>query len=322
MDIRLLKIFSAVAKHGALPSASRELHLTASALSHGLKALESELGVRLFDRVGRRLVLNQAGEQLLAQIQQPLAALEKAAVSVKALGQWGQGRLRVGAPATLCQHVLPAVIRELHQAFPKLMVIVESGDGRHLLDLLSENQIDLALTVEPEQAPGMELTAAFEDELLYAFSDQHPWADGRCLDAQEVGRQPLMLLNRATVSGRLVQRFFDHHGITPNALMEIGSLEMIRELVKLSVAVAVLPPWLFDQELTTGSVQMRPLASKGLKRCWTIVHRAQRCLALPEEQFIKIFRRQVTSLRLDRRDLPPAAKKNERGCTRNLLLEG
>jgi LysR family transcriptional regulator, low CO2-responsive transcriptional regulator len=180
---------------------------------------------------------SQNPRSVLTQIQQPLAALEKAAASVKASGQWGQGRLRVGAPGTLCQHVMPGVIRELHQAFPKLLVIVESGDDRRLLDLLVENQIDLEITVEPEQAPGMELTAAFEDELLYAFSDQHPWADGRSLDAQEIGREPLILFNRASVSGRMVQRFFDHHGITPNASMEIGNLELIRELVKL------MSPW-------------------------------------------------------------------------------
>lgn len=313
MDLRLLKIFSAVAKHSALPAASRELHLTSSALSHGLKALESELGARLFDRIGRQLVLNQAGEQLLAQIQQPLAALDKAAASVKALGQWGQGRLRVGAPGALCHYVLPAVIRELHRAFAKLMIVVESGDDRRLLDLLDQNQIDLALAVEPEQAPGMVLMAAFEDELLYAFSDQHPWADGRSLDAREIGRQPLILCNRASVSGRMQRRFFDHQGIMPNALMEIGSLELIRELVKLNVAVAVLPPWLFDQELTTGSVRMRPLGAKGLRRSWTILHRAQRRLALPEEQFIKLFRRQAATLRLDRTGLPLAAKKSEQG---------
>ena len=217
MDIRLLKIFSAVAKHGALPAMSRELHLTSSALSHGLKALESELGARLLTGSAEQLVLNQAGEQLLAQIQQPSAALEKAAASVKALGQWGQGRLRVGAPAALCQHVLPAVIRELHRAFAKLMIVVESGDDRRLFDLLDQNHIDLALAVEPEQAPGMVLMAAFEDELLYAFSDQHPWADGRSLDPREIGRQPLILCNRASVSGRMLQRFFDHQGITANA---------------------------------------------------------------------------------------------------------
>src|SRR5262249_25479559 len=113
MDVRLLKVFSAIARHGALPAASRDLHLSASALSHALKALESELGARLFDRVGRRLVLNQAGEQLLMQIEEPLAALDQATRAIKELGRWGHGRLRLGAPASICQHLLPEVLRDV-----------------------------------------------------------------------------------------------------------------------------------------------------------------------------------------------------------------
>src|SRR5689334_7430282 len=120
MDTLLLRIFWAVGQYGALPAASREVHLTASALSQGLKALETQLGVRLFVCVGGKLILNQAGEQLLTQIREPLAALEKAAASIQALAKWGQGRLRVGAPGTICQHLIPGVVRELHRAFPKL----------------------------------------------------------------------------------------------------------------------------------------------------------------------------------------------------------
>src|SRR5205814_2024286 len=78
METRLLKMFCAVAETGSLVTAGRKLHLTASALSHSLKALETDLGCRLFERVGKRMVLNQAGEELLAQVRGSLAALESA----------------------------------------------------------------------------------------------------------------------------------------------------------------------------------------------------------------------------------------------------
>src|SRR5436189_3486901 len=113
METRLLKMFCAVAETGSLVTAGRKLHLTPSALSHSLKSLETDLGCRLFERVGKRMVLNQAGEQLLAQILGPLSALDSAAEAIKRLGKWGQTRLRVAASAAACQHILPKVIREL-----------------------------------------------------------------------------------------------------------------------------------------------------------------------------------------------------------------
>ena len=100
METRLLKMFCAVAETGGLVTAGRKLHLTPSALSHSLKALETDLGCRLFERVGKRMVLNQAGEQLLAQVRGPLAALESAANGIKRLAKWGQTRLRIGASAS------------------------------------------------------------------------------------------------------------------------------------------------------------------------------------------------------------------------------
>src|ERR1041385_6384458 len=116
MELRLLKVFSTVAESSSLVTAAGKLHLTPSAISHSLKSLETELGCRLFERVGKRMVLNHAGEQLFAQIQSPLGALEAAAEGVKRLGKWGQARLRLAASQAACEHLLPGVIRELKKA--------------------------------------------------------------------------------------------------------------------------------------------------------------------------------------------------------------
>jgi DNA-binding transcriptional LysR family regulator len=309
MDIRLLKIFSAIARHGALGVASRDLHLTASALSHGLKALECELGTRLFDRVGGRLVLNQAGEQLLAQIQEPLAALEQAATAVKDLGRWGQGRLRVGAPASVCQHLLPEVLAELHRAFPKLFIHVDAVDSKRVLEQLDRHEIELAIALQPEFAPGLATTPLFEDELLFALPPEHPWATARSLSPQEIERQPLLLLTRGHFTRHLLDEFFAAQEIKPAALMEIGSLELLKHLVAQRVGVGVLPPWMLNGELDEGTIQLRPLGSKSLQRHWVLLHHAERILTWPEEKFLALLRGRLARLCATRKDLPSSTQK-------------
>ena len=116
METRLLKMFCAAAAGGSLVKAAARLHLTPSAISHGIKALELELGCRLFERAGKKMLLNQAGEQLLTQVQPSLAALDAAADAVKRLARLGRVRLHIGATAAACGFVLPGVIRELKKS--------------------------------------------------------------------------------------------------------------------------------------------------------------------------------------------------------------
>src|SRR6266478_1095499 len=161
MDTRLLKMFCAVAEKSGLVAAGSRLHLTPSAISHGIKSLEGQLGCRLFERAGKKMLLNQAGEQLLAQIQPPLAALEAAAESLKRLGKWGQTRLRIGASASICQYLLPSVIRELKKAHPQLELQVESVDAPELVELVRSNKIDLGIGVAPDTHTSLEVRPLF-----------------------------------------------------------------------------------------------------------------------------------------------------------------
>jgi DNA-binding transcriptional LysR family regulator len=221
------------------------------------------------------------------------------------LGRWGQGRLRIGAPVGYCQHLLPEVIRDLHHEFPKLLIRLEVAENRRLLHQLEQNQIDLIISIQPEHAPGLETTPLFEDELLLAFSAQHRWAAARTLSLEEIEREPFLLFDRSSATGHMLQEFLNEQGIKPTIRLETSSIELLKRLVELNVGVGVLPPWLFDEELTESSVIMRPLPAKALKRPWAAVHRAHRRLTWPEEKLIQLLRARTLSLRLTRKDLDP-----------------
>src|SRR5947209_2599858 len=201
METRLLKMFCAVAESGSLVTAGRKLHLTASALSHSLKALETDLGCRLFERVGKRMVLNQAGEQLLSQVRGPLAALETAAEGIKRLAKWGQTRLRLGASASACQLILPRVIRELRKEHNKVELLVATHDTPRLVELIREGRLDLGLGVLPSNSSSdLELRPIFRDELMFVFSAAHAWAAGKSLTREEIRAQPFILYQRASLT--------------------------------------------------------------------------------------------------------------------------
>src|SRR5204863_3766954 len=118
LDSRQVRAFSVLARTGSFTQAARELHLTQSGVSHSMKALERDIGCRLLDRLGKKVVLTQAGEQLLHHATKILQEMENARESLAHLGKWGRGRLRLGASTTACQHLIPPVLREFKQSFP------------------------------------------------------------------------------------------------------------------------------------------------------------------------------------------------------------
>src|SRR6516164_5240688 len=118
LDTRQLRAFCVLARTGSFTQTARELHLTQSGVSHSMKALERDTGCRLLDRLGKKVVLTQAGEQLLLHATKILLEMETAREALAHLGKWGRGRMRLGASTTACQHLIPAVIREFKESFP------------------------------------------------------------------------------------------------------------------------------------------------------------------------------------------------------------
>src|ERR1051326_3532493 len=151
LDSRQLRTFCALARTGSFTQTARELHLTQSGVSHSMKALERDVGCRLLDRLGKKVVLTQAGEQLLHHATRILREMEGARESMAQLGKWGRGRLRLGASTTACQYILPPVLREFKESFPEHVITIEPGDTPALVQALHRQRIDLALTLEPEK---------------------------------------------------------------------------------------------------------------------------------------------------------------------------
>src|SRR5262249_52173670 len=144
----------------------------------------------------------------------------------------------------------------------------------------------------------------FRDELMFVFAPTHPWAAGKPIPREELRTQPLILYQRSSLSARLVDDFFRDLDLVPSAIMEVGSIEAMKELVKLNLGVAVLAPWTAEKELARKSLKMRPLGGKPLTRHWVIYYLAGRRLNLAEENFCKLCRHHAAGMRRDRKDIP------------------
>ncbi len=242
LDGRRLRAFHVLARTGSFTQTARELHLTQSGISHSMKALEIETGCSLLDRLGKKVALTQAGEQLLQYTEKILADMEAARESLTQLGKWGKGRLRLGASTTACQHLIPPVLREFKESFPDHAISLEPGDTPQLIASLLRRRIDLALTLRAEKEPQLEFHPLFNDELQFIVSAQHPWARAGRAVRDEIPRQNYILYSKNSVTFRQIEQHFRQEQMVLNTITEAGSLEATKELVKLCLGVSILPP--------------------------------------------------------------------------------
>jgi DNA-binding transcriptional LysR family regulator len=286
LDSRQLRAFRVLARTGSFTQTARELHLTQSGISHSMKALEAEIGCRLLDRLGKKVVLTQAGEQLLQHAGKILSEMEAARESLTQLGKWGKGRLRLGASTTVCQHLIPPVLREFKESFPEHVITLEPGDAPELVDALIHHRIDLGLTLEVEREPQLEFHPLFTDELHFLIGAQHPWAKTRQVERADIPRQNHIVYSKRSETFRLVENYFRQEKMVLNTVIELGSVEAIKELVKLGLGVSVLASWVARREIEEGSIVALPLGRRKLTRRWGILHWRGKRLNLAEETFI------------------------------------
>ncbi|HVU36501.1 MAG TPA: LysR family transcriptional regulator [Opitutaceae bacterium] len=288
LDSRQLYAFAALARRGSFTLAAKDLFLTQSAVSHAIKALEEDVGCRLLDRAGRRVLLTQAGEQFLRHTERILVEMESARVGLDTLTKWGHARLRVGASTTACQHLLPAVLREFRQSYPKCAIRIEPGDHGHQIELLRAGHIDLALMIEPPATVLADFifTPLFQDELRFLVAPLHAWARLGRAPRESIEHETLVLYNKTSYTFRLVSEYFRDEKIMLSNFIELGSMEAIKELVKIGIGAGVLAPWIARTELENGSLVSLPLGARKLRRRWGVAHLKGRRLALAEETFV------------------------------------
>jgi DNA-binding transcriptional LysR family regulator len=290
LDTRQLRAFAILARTGSFTLAAKELFLSQSAVSHSMKALEQDVGCRLLDRVGKKISLTQAGEQLLKHAERILDEMAVARSSLQELGKWGRGRLRIGASTTACQHILPAVLREFKESFPQTIITIHPGDSDEAVELLRNNEIDLALVLEPKRVDQLDFQLLFTDELIFLLSPLHPWAKQQHVVQAEIPRQNYILYSKTSYTFRVVENYFREDDIVLNTFIELGSMEAIKELVKLGMGISIVAPWIAQKELEEKSLVAMPLGRRKLKRNWGIMYWRSKRLSLAEETFLGLCR--------------------------------
>ncbi|MEV5506421.1 LysR family transcriptional regulator [Streptomyces orinoci] len=242
MDTRVLHTFTALARTGSFTATAAELHLAQSTVTVQIRALEKELGARLFDRMPRGALLTEAGRRLLAHAEDVLAAESRLLAAAREDGPVA-GRVVVGAGETLCSAHLPFVIAALRSTHPEVEVHLEPCGTAEAVEGLRSGRLDLALLLEerPDFAEVRVRRVGAEPLVLLCAPDHRLAGAGRVVDWAELARESFFLHEQGcSYSDRLARELLAVPGARPR-LTRFGSIEAARACVAAGLGLTVLP---------------------------------------------------------------------------------
>jgi LysR family transcriptional regulator for metE and metH len=243
LEIRHLQLVAAVAAEGGVTRAGRLLHLSQSALSHQLRDAEERLRVRLFDRIGKRMVLTPAGERLLRSARLVLEELRSFEDDVRRGRERPRELLRLTTECNTVYHWLPSRLRLLERAHPDVDVQVLASASDDPLPSLLEGQIDLAIVHRPVRDSRLRSRALFRDELVVVLPPGHRLSAKPFVAAEDLAPEHLILYSIPREANLVFREVLIPAGVSPARVTHIQLTEAIVELVKAGLGVSVLARW-------------------------------------------------------------------------------
>lgn len=288
LDTRQLLAFKTIVETGGFTRAARQLNLTQSALSHQIKTLETQLQTLVFKRVGKRVVLTQAGEILLRYTTPILRQLIEARQTLAELREPGHGRLRISCASYSCYQILPHVLREFRLVYPHVEIFVAADYTATAVQGLLNGEHDLAIFVLPPSTKGLYVEQLCQDELVVIVDPSHPWARRQRVQWSDLATQVLITYNRASETFQEIQIELQERGVTVQETMEVRHGAAVMEMVKVGLGVALLPRWVARDDIRSGALKALPLGRVGLKRRWVVAHVRDAPLPEHDQTFIQL----------------------------------
>ena len=231
LDIKQIQAFEKLCCTNSFTQTAKHLHVTQSAISHSIRGLEEDIGSKLVLKKGRKIILTQAGEKLLEFARPMLEGMVKVKEEISE-GKIDQvERLRIGASDQICRFLLPDILSEFAENKPSTKFEVRGLDTLDCLNLLSEGEIDLALTVEPIQRNEYSFVPCFSDEIVVIVYPEHGWASRRKVLWEEADQEKFIFPNRRGYTFRKVEKFLKEGHFKINSFIELNSSETIKELI-------------------------------------------------------------------------------------------
>lgn len=255
MEIKQLKAFVAIAEEKTFTAGAKRVNVTQAAVSMQIRQLEDQVGLPLFTRTPRRVLITEAGEKLLERARRILREHDAALEELAEIAGAENGRLRIGsASAMFATEQLPGILEKLQKKYANAEVSVSSGTSTTLVDKILHGEIDVAFVSLPVENTHIQTELLYSDEVVAIAHPEHPLAKEKYISAAALADEKLILGEKGGNTRRMIDDFFLASNVKPHVVMELSRQEAINKMVENNMGVGIAGEKSSSKEVEKGKI--------------------------------------------------------------------
>lgn len=270
--LRQLAIFTVVARHLHYTRAAEELGVTQASVSIQIRQLEGSLGIKLFEQIGKKIHLTEAGREMFDYCQRINHQFSELETVLERLKGGGGGELRICAGRT-AKYFVPSLLAQFRKQHPGAIVHVDVTTRDALLARLEDNSCDMAITGWAEDDSGLVAEPILQDSLAFIAAPGHPLATERRIPPARLEQEAFLMRESGSASRATVERFLSQHDLRLKVMMTINSNEAIKRGVEAGLGLAVVPKCSIAHEVKAGLLSLLDVDAGDAYRAWYLVYR-------------------------------------------------
>ncbi|MFZ3176171.1 MAG: LysR family transcriptional regulator [Thiobacillus sp.] len=287
LTLRQFRVFDAVARHLSFSRAAEELHLSQPAVSMQVRGIETILGVRLTEQLGKKIFLTEAGREVLHASQAITARLDDLQANLAQLQSIDSGQLNLAATSTV-NVIATDILARFRGRHPGVSVHLDVSNRAAVLDQLVGNRIDLAIMGQVPDGLGLDAIRFLDNPLVVIAPPDHPLVGQKNISMTSLATESFLVREAGSGTRGAMERFFAARGLEIRSSMEMSSNEAIKQAVQAGLGLGILSLQTLEMELALKRLAVLEVEGFPIMRHWYVVHRADKRLS-PVAQAFKEF---------------------------------
>jgi len=286
-----LEVFREVARQGSFTRAAEQLDISQPTVSGQIKQLSQTVGLPLFEQIGRKLFLTEAGEALLASCREMFDSLDRFQMTVADLQGKKRGRLKI-AVVTTAQYVVPRLLGKFCQDYPNVDVSLQVTNHAQLTQRMEDNQDDLYILSHPPEGIDLQLEPFVDNSLVVVTSRSHPLAQRvvqskrpQKISLRELAKEEFIMRETGSGTRRAIERHLLKHGLSVHVRLELSSNEAIAQAVAGGLGVAILSRHCLEAGETNPDLIKLPVTHFPIPGQWYVAHLRGKQLSVVAQAF-------------------------------------
>lgn len=288
LTLQQMKVFDAVARHSSFTRAAEEMYLTQPAISIQIKRLEDNIGLPLFEKIGKKNYLTDAGREMHAACIDILKRIDDLSAAIGSLQGSIKGKLRLSV-VTTAEHFMPHLLGGFVKEYPNVEPSMVVTNRAHLIDRLNANQDDLVIMGQIPDGMEMEAYPFMDNPLIVVANPGHPLAKEKNIALARIAEERILMREEGSGTRMAVTRVFKAHDLTVEPFMELGSTEAIKQGSMAGLGLSILSKNNLRTELETGQLVTLDVEEFPLVRRWYVGYLKGKQLSRVADTFLKFL---------------------------------